>query len=131
MTFPSAKRVYAVNFALFLQAVILLLVMSVALAGCAGKSKKQELLAKDYLSLTNDDLLLYYYQLEDQIVAEERTSSGVSFGVGLGTGSYSGGSIRSGGVGVSTGTGSRPLATDLRNRRNEVRVELQKRGITP
>ncbi len=101
------------------------------LAGCAGKSKTQELLAKEYLPLSNDDLLLHYYQLEDQIVAEERNSGGSSVSLGLGTGLFGSRSHFGGGVGVSTGVGTQTTATELRDRRNEVRLELQKRGVVP
>lgn len=131
MSCLDLKKLASVGGAGLLLTLLMALVVATTLAGCADKSKKQELLARDYLSLPNDELLLYYYQLEDQIVAEERSSSGVSVGVGLGMGSFGGGSIRSGGIGVSTGTGSRAVASDLRDRRNEVRIELQKRGIAP
>ncbi len=86
----------------------------------------------DYTTMVNDDLQLHYYQLEDQIVADERKSARSSFSIGLGTGRSSYGSSHShGGIGMSTGTNLYTTATELRNRRNEVRMELQKRGVTP
>lgn len=92
-------------------------------------SRTEELLTKEYLTLSNDDQLLHYYQLEDQIVAEERSSTGSSVSLGLGTGLFSSRSHFGGGVGVSTGIGSQTTATELRDRRNLVRLELQKRGL--
>jgi hypothetical protein len=108
-----------------------LFVSSVVFVGCAGKSRTEQLLAKDYVSMTNDDLLLHYYQLEDQIVADERASNDSSVSFGVGTGFFGGGSHVGGGVGLSTGTGNRYTATELRDRRNAVRLELRKRGVAP
>ena len=99
----------------------------IGMIGCAGTSRTTELLATEYMAMSNDDLQLYYYQLEDQIVADERVTTGSSVSIGVGRGSYG----RAGGVGMSTGSATQAVATDLRNRRNEVRLELQKRGITP
>ena len=99
----------------------------VGTVGCAGTSRTTELLATEYMAMPDDDLQLYYYQLEDQIVADERVTTGSSVSIGVGRGSYG----RAGGVGMSTGSATQAVATDLRNRRNEVRLELQKRGITP
>jgi len=92
-------------------------------SGCAGRSKA--LLADDYLQMNNDDLLRYYYRLNDEIEKQEQPS-GPRFGIGVG----GIGSSIGGGVGV--GTGSRGYtAEDLRARRIEVKMELQKRGLTP
>jgi hypothetical protein len=107
-----------------------LLIVSMFLAGivgCAGSSRTAELLATEYVTMANDDLQLYYYQLEDQIVADERKTTGSSVSFGVGRGSYG----RHGGVGMSTGGTTQAVAIDLRDRRNLVRLELQKRGITP
>lgn len=103
------------------------LIFTGTVMGCAGTSKTAELMATEYMAMSNDDLQLYYYQLEDQIVADERVTTGSSVSFGVGRGSYG----RAGGVGMSTGSATQAVATDLRNRRNEVRLELQKRGITP
>ena len=111
---------------------VFLSLSALILTGCAGKvSRTEELLAKEYLTLSNNDLLLHYYQLEDQIVADERSETGSSVRLGLGTGLFGSGSHFGGGVGVSTGVGSQPVATKLRDRRNEVRLELHKRGVVP
>ena len=106
---------------------LIVFILSVVLTGCAGTSRTAELLATEYMAMPDDDLQLYYYQLEDQIVADERVTSGSSVSIGVGRGSYG----RRGGVGMSTGGTTQAVATDLRDRRNEVRMELQTRGITP
>lgn len=90
---------------------------------CAGNSK--ELLAENYKNMNNEDLLRYYYRLNDEIDRQEK-SSGPQFGIGVGSFGHHGG----GGAGVTTG-GSGYTADDLRARRIDVRLELQKRKITP
>ncbi|MCF6267528.1 MAG: hypothetical protein L3J57_13415 [Desulfuromusa sp.] len=108
------------------------LFLLVFLSGCADHStRNQELLAENYRSLSNDNLILYYYKLEDQIEVVERRKSKPSFSLGFGLGSFGHSSRGSAGVGVSTGGRKQGIATDLRDRRNEVKLELQHRGITP
>lgn len=115
-----------------LSSLVMFVILAMTLAGCAAKATRtQELIAKDYVEMTNDDLLLYYYQIEDQIEAEESRSTGSSVSVGIGTGFFGSGSHLGGGVGVSTGVGQRETAAELRDRRNAVRLELQKRGLQP
>lgn len=93
------------------------------ISGCAGTSTA--LLAEDYKSMNNDNLLRYYYTLNDEIEKQEK-QSGPQFGIGIGG---FGGSV-GGGAGVSTG-GSGYTADDLRARRIDVLMELKKRGIKP
>ncbi len=108
------------------------LFLLVFLCSCADHSaRNQELLAENYRSLSDDNLLLYYYQLEDQIEVVERRKSKPSFSLGFGLGSFGHSGGGSAGVGVSTGGNKQGIATDLRDRRNEVKLELQHRGITP
>ncbi len=113
--------------------IILLVLLSLGLlSGCADHSaKNKELLTQDYQSFSDDDLTLYYYKLEDQIsvVERERNSSSVSLGfIGSSYGSSSG---SSGGIGV-TASGDHPDdATNLRDRRNEVKLEMDKRSLKP
>ena len=113
---------------------LLVVALSVGLiSGCADhKAKTKELLEQNYQQLSDDDLTLYYYQLEDQIEAVEQKQMSSSISLGLGMGSYGhhgGGS--SGGIGVSTGGSKRNIATNLRDRRNKVKLEMKHRGITP
>lgn len=92
-------------------------------AGCADKSK--ELLAEDYKKMTNERLLEYFYQVNDEIDKQEK-SSGPSVGIGVGGfGRHTGG-----GVGVSSG-GTGYTAEDLRARRIEIRLEMKRRNLNP
>jgi uncharacterized membrane protein len=90
---------------------------------CAGSSK--ELIAENYKAMNNEDLLRYYYRLNDEIDRQEK-SSGPQFGIGIGSFGHGVG----GGAGVSTG-GSGYTADDLRARRIDVRLELKKRNLNP
>jgi hypothetical protein len=117
---------------LLLGSMLLVLLAMSALAGCADHSaKNRELLAENYHSLSNDDLLLYYYKLEDQIDVVEHRSSKPSISLGFGIGSFGHSSAGSAGVGVTTGGNKQDVATNLRERRNEVKLELQHRGLKP
>lgn len=99
--------------------------------GCANHSARtNELLSNNYQIMSDDELTLYYFQLEDQIELVERRKSKPSLSIGLGMGSFGSHSGTSGGVGVSTGRSSEKFATDLRDRRNKVKLELKKRDIT-
>ncbi len=112
--------------------IFLSLVVVGFLPGCANhKVNTQELLNEDYHTLSNDNLTLYFYKLEDQIEVIERKQTGSSISLGLGLGSFGHRSGGSGSIGVTTGGSQQKIATDLRNRRNEVRLELQHRGIIP
>ena len=94
------------------------------LAGCAGVgARTQDLLSQDYHAMNDMEIQTYFYQLNDQIAREERAARGTSVGVGVGTGPVS--------VGVSQGVTRARTAEDLRDRRNEVRVELSRRGLMP
>ncbi len=120
------------NKLIHLSILLLALLILGFLSGCADhKEKTQALLAEDYRSLSNDNLTLYYYKLEDQIEVVERSKSSPSLSLGLGLGSFGHRSGGSAGVGVSTRGNKANVATDLRDRRNEVKLELQHRGITP
>ena len=105
-------------------ALLLLIIGAILLfAGCADKSK--DLLAEDYKKMTNERLLEYFYQVNDEIDKQEKSSGpSVGFGVG-GFGSHTGG-----GVGVSSG-GTGYTAEDLRARRIEIRLEMKRRNLTP
>lgn len=108
------------------ETIILAMLIVVALFlvfGCANKTK--ELLAEDYQKMSNDDLLRYFYRLNDEIERIEKQSGPqVSIGIG-GFGSHTGG-----GVGVSSGS-TGYTAEELRARRIDVRMDLKKRGLVP
>ena len=113
---------------------ILLIALSLGIvSGCANstKEKTNQLLAQDFRQLSDDDLTPYYYKLEDQIDAVERTRTGSSISVGVGRGTYSHRGGSSGGIGISKGGSSHKVATNLRDRRNQVKLEMKHRGITP
>ncbi len=93
------------------------------IVGCADRSK--ELLAEDFKKMGNEDLLRYFYRLNDEIESQEKQSGPQ---VGIGFGSFGGG-VGSG-VGVATG-GTGYTAEDLRARRIDVRLELKRRGLNP
>lgn len=102
----------------------LLIITAVFLVvGCADRSK--ELLAEDFKKMGNEDLLRYFYRLNDEIESQEKQSGPqVGFGIG-GFGGHT-----AGGVGVATG-GTGYTAEDLRARRIDVRLELKRRGLNP
>lgn len=110
---------------------LVVLLASLGLSGCANQAKSETgaLLTQDYRKMDNDELTLYYYRLTEEIDRTERSGSGSAFSIGIGGGSW--GSGGGGGVGVSTtapvggGSGS----SDLRNRRAEVRAEMQRRNM--
>jgi outer membrane lipoprotein SlyB len=111
--------------------VLLVLLSSLGLSGCANQTKNETgaMLAQDYRKMDNDELTLYYYRLTEEIDRTERSGSGSALSIGIGGGSWGHGG--GGGVGVSTTTpvGGGGGADDLRNRRAEVRAEMQKRGM--
>jgi hypothetical protein len=111
---------------------LLVLLASFGLSGCANQkgSEAGTLLAQDYRKMDNDELLLYYYRLTEEIDRRERSGPSSSVGIGIGGGSWGYGGGGGVGVGVSTsapvgGSGS----DELRNRRAEVRVEMQRRNM--
>lgn len=102
---------------------LLMIFAALIIAGCASKST--EMLAEDYKKMNNEQLLEYFYRLNDEIDKQEK-QSGPTFGVGIG----GGGRHAGGGVGVGTG-GTGYTAEDLRQRRVEIRMEMKKRNINP
>jgi hypothetical protein len=102
---------------------VLFCLAALLVLGCAGGSK--EMLDEDFKKMNNDQLLEYFYRLNDEIEKQEK-QSGPSFGIGVGGIGRGVG----GGVGVGTG-GTGYTAEDLRKRRVEVRMEMKRRNITP
>ena len=107
---------------------ITLLLVPLFLFSCSGTQK--ELLSKDHTKMSDDELLKYYYQLEDEIAKCEHKSSGGSIGIGGGRGWGSRGGFGGVGVGASKGIGGCD-SDDLRERRIDVRLALKKRGLNP
>jgi len=102
---------------------MLIIFAALIIAGCANKST--ELLAEDYKKMNNEQILEYFYRLNDEIEKQEK-QSGPSFGIGVGGMGRGVG----GGVGVGTG-GTGYTADDLRERRVEIRMEMKRRNINP
>ena len=102
---------------------LLIVVVVVLVFGCANKTK--ELLAEDYQKMSDDDLLRYFYRLNDEIERLEKQSGPQ---VGIGIGGF--GRHTVGGVGISSGS-TAYTADELRARRIDVRMDLKKRGIVP
>jgi hypothetical protein len=110
------------------------LLASLGLSGCANQAKSETgaLLTQDYRKMDNDELTLYYYRLTEEIDRTERTGSGSAISIGIGGGSWGwgGGGGSGGGVGISTTTPVGGGGSDeLRNRRAEVRAEMQRRNM--
>lgn len=102
-----------------------LLLLALLCCGCATTSQRtNELLAIPYLSLADGELQSYYRQLNDQIATVERSRrGGTRVGIGIGSSPVQ--------VGVSQEVGGLPVAEELRERRNLVRGELDRRGLLP
>lgn len=120
-----------------ISALVLLLALTVplGLSGCANQARSEAgaLLVQDFRKMDNDELLLYYYRLTEEIDRRERSGPASSVGIGIGGGSWGWGSGGGSGVGVgvstSTPVGSGGGSDELRNRRAEVRAEMQRRGM--
>jgi hypothetical protein len=111
--------------------VLLVLLSCLGLSGCATQPKSEAgaLLTQDYRKMDNDELTLYYYRLTEEIDRTERSGSGSALSIGIGGGSWGwGGSGVGAGVSTTTPVGGGG-ADDLRNRRAEVRADMQKRGM--
>lgn len=120
-----------------ISALVLLLALTapLGLSGCANQARSEAgaLLVQDFRKMDNDELLLYYYRLTEEIDRRERSGPASSVGIGIGGGSWGWGSGGGSGVGVgvstSTPVGSGGGSDELRNRRAEVRAEMQRRNM--
>ncbi len=76
------------------------------LSGCANHARSEAgaLLAQDFRKMDNDELLLYYYRLTEEIDRRERSGPASSVGIGIGGGSWGWGSGGGSGVGVGVST---------------------------
>lgn len=120
-----------------ISALVLLLALTapLGLSGCANQARSEAgaLLVQDFRKMDNDELLLYYYRLTEEIDRRERSGPASSVGIGIGGGSWGWGSGGGSGVGVGVSTsapvGSGGGSDELRNRRAEVRAEMQRRNM--
>ena len=96
----------------------------VTACGCAGPGRA--ILEQDHTILSDEELLAYFYRLEEEIDRCERQADRTAIGIGTGFGRRSYGF----GIGLSR-TVPDCNADDLRQRRVEVRLALKKRGLNP
>jgi hypothetical protein len=105
-------------------AVFFLIIAAVSVVfGCAERSTA--LLAEDYKKMNDEELLRYFYRMNDEIERQEKQQGPqVNFGFGtFGHGS---------GVGAGIGTGNTAhTADELRARRIDIRMELKRRELNP
>ena len=92
--------------------------------GCAGTGN--DILDQDPTGMSDEALLTYYYQLDEEIAKCARQTDRSAVGIGTGFGRQGIGF----GFGISQGIGNCD-ADELRQRRVAVRLQLQKRGLTP
>jgi len=112
--------------------VLFVLLTSIGLSGCANQTTGATgtLLTQDYRKMDNDELTLYYYRLTEEIDRTERSGSGSALSIGIGGGSWSwGGGGVGAGVSTTTPVGGGSGSDELRNRRAEVRAEMQRRNM--
>lgn len=116
-----------------IKGLVLLVSFLFSLAGClpAANSEATFLLGQDYLRMTDAQLVVYEQELTDQLVSSSRSGSG-DVSVGFGVGTWSGNT----GFGVHAdqwlggGGGSSDLLA-MKDRREEVRTEMRRRGLLP
>ena len=112
---------------------VLIILCGIALVGCmsGASSEATLLLEQDYLRMTNTQLVEYEQRLSDELVNSSRNNSG-DVGIGFGFGSWGGSS----GYGIRTdqrlaGSGETSTTRELRFRRDDVRIEMRRRGLLP
>ena len=121
------------NNAMDVKSLVLMVLLGLGLAGClpAANSDANFLLGQDYLRMTDAQLVVYEQELTDQLVSSSRSGNG-DVSVGLGVGSWSGNT----GFGVHAdkwlgGGGGSSNILALKDRREEVRTEMRRRGLLP
>ena len=100
-----------------------ILLVGILLWGCASAANRQaqDLLLKNYQTMSDVELQSYYRQLNDTLAHLERERRQTSVGLGMASGSV--------GVGVTQGVSTPPDTQDLWDRANQVREELVRRGV--
>ncbi len=108
---------------------IFMLGMLLITIGCQStQPSNRQLLQESYLQMTDAELLDYYQQLTERIAEPSSGDGGFGFGLGIGIGVGS-----SSTVGLSASKGPEPDYTTeaLLQRRDQVRLELARRGLEP
>lgn len=101
------------------------IVLALLLTACASGRSARSLLEEDFAAMGDQELLVYYDQLNEAIAKEEGGAGGfgLGLGVGVGSGNFS--------LGASQGMYVDDPTEALRARRNQVRLELARRGLQP
>lgn len=108
---------------------ILLLSTLLLAVGCqSAQPTSNQLMEEDYLHMTDVELLDYYQQLTTGIEEPNSGGSGFGFGLGIGVGLGSNSAV---GLGASKGPELEYSTEALQQRRNQVRLELARRGLEP
>ncbi|HPA84839.1 MAG TPA: hypothetical protein PLJ30_08525 [Deltaproteobacteria bacterium] len=104
--------------------IVYCIVATLGLSGCAGYN--HELLGRDYTQMTDQELLTYSYELSSAIDRCANDPGRVTVGLGTGFG------LRNLGVWMGLSRGVAPCdPQELIRRQAEVRLELQRRGLSP
>ncbi len=121
------------NKAVDVKGLVFMVFLGFGLAGCltAANSDATFLLGQDYLRMTDAQLVAYEQELSDELVRSSRSGSG-DVSVGLGVGTWSGNT----GFGIHAdkwlgGGGGSSNILELKDRREEVRTEMRRRGLLP
>jgi hypothetical protein len=98
-------------------------------AGCqTAQPTNAQLLQEDYALMADAELLSYYQQLTERIAAPSSGGGGFGFGLGIGVGLGSSSTV---GLGASKGPEPDYTTEALLQRRDQVRLELARRGLEP
>lgn len=107
----------------------LMLGMLLTTIGCQStQPSNRQLLQESYLQMTDIELLDYYQQLTERIAEPSSGGSGFGFGLGVGIGVGSSSTV---GLGASKGPEPDYTTEALLQRRDQVRLELARRGLEP
>jgi hypothetical protein len=100
------------------------------LAGCqTSRPTNQQLLNRDFTEMSDRELLEYYRQLDDRVSGRDSGGGGFGFGLGVGMGfGLDGGAV---GIGASKGVAVDDPLEALQIKRNQVRLEMARRGLEP
>lgn len=107
----------------------LMLGMLLITIGCQStQPSNRQLLQESYTQMTDAELLSYYQQLTERIAKPASGGGGFGFGLGIGIGVGSSSSV---GLGASKGPEPDYTTEALLQRRDQVRLELARRGLEP
>ena len=97
--------------------------------GCQStQPSNRQLLQESYMQMTDTELLDYYQLLTERIAEPSSGGGGFGFGLGIGVGVGDSSAV---GVGASRGPEPDYTTEALLNRRDQVRLEMARRGLEP